>query len=515
MPTVIDALLVTLGLDPKDFTKGKKEVDQGLKETREGAKKTGADIEDVGKNSAIAMKKLKNEVISLGAALLGASGVKEFANKIISSDAALGRMARRVGENAGEIAVWQRLAERAGGTAGGMASAIQMISTELGNMHRFGRNNIQPFLYELQVDVAKFNDVATPMGEKIMLLADAAKRFGNPVRAGQILASMGFDDGTINVIMKGTEELAKLRAEQEKIGHATAENAKQAERLEASWNAMAQSAMSLGRGLLYFVTPGLEKVAGLMSDLSSGKLGGALYEFLHPGESLPGGKNEEADYDASLGSAKFRPSSGKRGIGAGANYSNEGRNSRPGSGLPRGIRNNNPGNLNFVGQAGAELEGGVGANARFARFSSMADGVAALASQLQVYQARGVDTIKAIIEKYAPPSENNTGAYVMSVSKALGIGAEQRLDLKNVAVLREMISAISTVENGPGRLGIDQINAGLSLYAGRYAGSGASNSTDVKINELKVYTQATDAPGIARDMQPALQLATQANSGMD
>lgn len=47
-----------------------------------------------------------------------------------------------------------------------------------------------------------------------------------------------------------------------------------------------------------------------------------------------------------------------------------------GGSLPRGIRNNNPGNLNFAGQRGASLEGGPGG--RFATFDTMDEGVAAL-----------------------------------------------------------------------------------------------------------------------------------------
>jgi hypothetical protein len=72
---------------------------------------------------------------------------------------------------------------------------------------------------------------------------------------------------------------------------------------------------------------------------------------------------------------------------------------------PRGIRNNNPGNINFAHQAGAKLEDGPGG--RFAVFATMEEGISALARQIHLFVGRGINTVNAIISKYAPPSDNN------------------------------------------------------------------------------------------------------------
>ncbi|WP_244584646.1 lytic transglycosylase domain-containing protein, partial [Escherichia coli] len=78
--------------------------------------------------------------------------------------------------------------------------------------------------------------------------------------------------------------------------------------------------------------------------------------------------------------------------------------------LSRGIRNNNPGNLNFAGQKGATLESGP--NARFASFPTMLEGIAALDRQVMLYLKRGKNTIDQIIDIYAPSSDgNNTSSY--------------------------------------------------------------------------------------------------------
>lgn len=76
--------------------------------------------------------------------------------------------------------------------------------------------------------------------------------------------------------------------------------------------------------------------------------------------------------------------------------------------------NNNPGNLRFVGQAGAvQGEGG------FARFASPQAGYQALLNQIQLDASRGL-TLQEFIYKYAPPSENDSRLYLQQVQQATG-----------------------------------------------------------------------------------------------
>lgn len=124
---------------------------------------------------------------------------------------------------------------------------------------------------------------------------------------------------------------------------------------------------------------------------------------------------------------------------------------------PRGIRNNNPGNLNYAGQAGATKEGGPGG--RFAVFGSAQAGLNALANQLDLYRQRGINSVSSIIGKYAPASENNTQAYIASLSKSLGVGAGDKLDLTNPAVMAKMMDAIIRVENGRNPYGQDMLTS--------------------------------------------------------
>lgn len=143
---------------------------------------------------------------------------------------------------------------------------------------------------------------------------------------------------------------------------------------------------------------------------------------------------------------------------------------------PRGIRNNNPGNLNYAGQHGATREDGP--NGRFAVFQTAEAGLHALAEQLRRYGARGINSVRAIISKFAPASENNTQAYIGSVSKGLGIGADSALDLNDPRVLQGLMGAIIKVENGKNPYSAEQIAAASGAKA-----AGAPGSAPVTVSQ--------------------------------
>lgn len=115
------------------------------------------------------------------------------------------------------------------------------------------------------------------------------------------------------------------------------------------------------------------------------------------------------------------------------------------SGDPRGIRNNNPGNLVYVGQTGASKE----ANGRFATFASAQEGLNALAAQLRRYGQRGLNSIQSIVNTYAPASENNTGAYANYLAQKMGIDTDTQFDVNSdPAALAALIRGIVEYENG-------------------------------------------------------------------
>ena len=111
----------------------------------------------------------------------------------------------------------------------------------------------------------------------------------------------------------------------------------------------------------------------------------------------------------------------------------------------RGIRNNNPGNIRVSKD---QWEGMTGDDGAFVIFDSPESGVRALGKNLLSYGRQGYDSIEKIINRWAPPNENDTQAYIDSVVAATGIPATQSLDLSNPDTLSSLAQAISFHETG-------------------------------------------------------------------
>lgn len=107
-----------------------------------------------------------------------------------------------------------------------------------------------------------------------------------------------------------------------------------------------------------------------------------------------------------------------------------------GSAQPAPIRANNP---------GAMMPGG-----KLATYPTMQAGLDSMDTNLQNYGKQGVNTLAGVISKWAPPSENNTGAYIQDVSQRLGLKPNQQIDLNNPLVRHAISAGIALHENGPG-----------------------------------------------------------------
>lgn len=134
--------------------------------------------------------------------------------------------------------------------------------------------------------------------------------------------------------------------------------------------------------------------------------------------------------------------------------------------LSRGLRNNNPGNIrrNMEKWQGEVIPS---QDEAFKQFSSMAYGYRAVFVTLNTYQKKyGLDTIEKIIRRWAPENENDTKAYIDTVSKRSGVPATSRITATNRDVMVPIVAAMSHVENGTPAVMAD-VEAGWKLFTGQ------------------------------------------------
>lgn len=588
MPTIIDSLVVTLGLDSSGFKKGQAEVKKGLDDTRKNADQTAKDMEAAGKRAASFFGSIRTELLALVGVTLSAQGIKTFITNMTSDLMRLGIESRALDISAKSLDGWERAAAAAGSTAERMAGTLGNFQKTLTNI-RTGGGQDDPLFGALAsfagATGANF-DYQNDNAEKIMrkiasnwgkLSKDAQRRFGG---------MFGFDNATQQGLANGS--LVQDADRFAKISRATDEATRKAlefnRRLEQMKQNFAAASQVLYESLIPYIEkliPLIEKfgiwisthgpeiskffsdtadeinkvvdaVGGLENALklllvfvggkwllgmtsSIGSVRGALTALGRV--SMIAGLVELQKYAEKLENKyawlKDNPVTNFLNSGAGTDTTTEwgkqlhdwifektGIQLPRGDGYksaPRGIRNNNPGNLNYAGQQGATMEGGEGG--RFAVFESMQHGVAALYKQLQLYFKRGINTLSSIVKTYAPASDNNNvDAYISALTKATGKGANEVLDSGDTATIARLMKGIVDHENGKGYISSSDIMGGIQLGAGSSASrnmpAAAGSQTNINIGKIDMQTSAGNANALGADIQRNLQRNRLVNPAM-
>lgn len=119
--------------------------------------------------------------------------------------------------------------------------------------------------------------------------------------------------------------------------------------------------------------------------------------------------------------------------------------------IPRGIRNNNPGNIRNSDAADwkGEVPASVKKDRSFEEFKDMKHGYRALIKLLQNYRKlHGCRTMADFINRWAPRTENDTNAYIRTVCREMQVPTTYVPDVNDRTTMCSFAAAISLVENG-------------------------------------------------------------------
>lgn len=128
--------------------------------------------------------------------------------------------------------------------------------------------------------------------------------------------------------------------------------------------------------------------------------------------------------------------------------------------IPRGIRNNNPGNIRHGNdwQGLAEEQ----PDPEFCTFVSPEYGLRAIVVILRNYDRKhGLRTVREFINRWAPPNENDTTGYAEHVARRLGVPADEEIDVNEY--MAALVDAIVLHENGQQPYSYEQITEAIRL----------------------------------------------------
>ncbi|HVG90244.1 MAG TPA: hypothetical protein VNB54_02030, partial [Alphaproteobacteria bacterium] len=268
MATIIDALVMTLGLDGKQFASGAKAANTAMRETSDEAKRRAAEIEASGKKAAEFFSKLRNEALALVAVFTAGVGIKRFVTDTIGGAAALGTMAKNLDMTTESLSAWEKANERAGGTAEGMLAQLKESAQELANVKMGRSSDAATEFYRMGgTDVRAMKDGNEFLLERSRILSEIYKK--DPTRAMVVAGRMGINQDTFDLIKQGPAAVLALVDAQRKNSQITQEQAEQARKLANAWLDFRDRINTVATQIVLRLAPSLDKIMKRLLDLAN------------------------------------------------------------------------------------------------------------------------------------------------------------------------------------------------------------------------------------------------------
>lgn len=267
--TVIDALLVTLGLDTSQFRKGQQEVSDDLKKQREDAKNTAKEMAEQGKKAASFFSSIKTELLALTGVTVTAGGLMSFVKSTTSGLMDLSIQSKALGMSAKELDGWAKSAEAAGSSAEKISAALQGFqdAKQLAKVGVYDTPVQEAAIRLNSLTHDSFNirdDSAQTTFRKIL---DSARKVTDPDIRRQILQLVGIDDAINQRNQEGKflPDVDRLT----KSSGITDASTKGAKEFTAAWAELNQSLETTKNQFYTFLIPYVRDFNVVLRDLSN------------------------------------------------------------------------------------------------------------------------------------------------------------------------------------------------------------------------------------------------------
>ncbi|MCQ8649258.1 lytic transglycosylase domain-containing protein [Klebsiella pneumoniae] len=267
--TVIDALLITLGLDTSDFRKGQKDVSDDLKKQREDAKKTAKEMAEQGKKAAAFFGSIKTELLALTGVTVTAGGLMSLVKNTTSSLMDLSIQSKALGMTARELDGFGKAAESAGSSFERITAALQGFqAAKQGSL--FGDTS-SPIFSGMRMLTALTGDTFDVYSKDAKSLArsylESLRKVKDPNIRRQIGAMGGFDDATIQRNQEGRflPDVDRLT----KSSGITDASVKGAKEFTEAWVVLNQNLETTKNQFYTFLIPYVREFNGALLQLSN------------------------------------------------------------------------------------------------------------------------------------------------------------------------------------------------------------------------------------------------------
>ena len=255
---IVDALIVTMGLDNSDYERGMNEVED---RTRQFSERAPRDVErglnSIEQRFGATFQGIFRTFIAPLTAALGTMGI--FSQYTQTADR-IGKTAARIGASAEDLQAFGEAAKRAGGSVEGFISSFESLNGQIQRMQAMGgKGRLTPILEQLGISATE-NGKAKDTFQILRELASASERIGKQKFAG-LARFLGLDQGTIMLLQQGRIALDEVIKRQKELGVYTKQDFEITAKFNDAVSDLQQSFKQLAAPILRVITPALTTLA--------------------------------------------------------------------------------------------------------------------------------------------------------------------------------------------------------------------------------------------------------------
>lgn len=273
MATIVDALIVTLGLDATAFKRGKAEATQTTKKLTAEELRAAKEIEARNKKAADSFRAVRNELLALLALFTAGLGIKEFTEQTIKGAIATGQLARDLGMVPGQVRAVEQAFDRLGASTTDADEALKGIQEQAAKLKN-GQLDDRLHAYLLNASragvSANVRDVDDPM-KKLEQDAVIAQRLAATQGRGFAILSLqqeGYTRAMADALMQGPQALRAEVQRQQKLNQLSQDETDRLRALDNRWKDFKEGLVTTGQRIVIALEPAFNVVVGLLTRMS-------------------------------------------------------------------------------------------------------------------------------------------------------------------------------------------------------------------------------------------------------
>ena len=259
MANIIDSLILTLELDPSNFSKGQKEAAEGLLKLKNSMTDTGKAVDEGAKKSVQAVQEFRDTILSLFAVFTGGKAIKEFVEDLVKTNSALGRVAMSTDQTVKTLSTWTGAGATVGASNSEMIGSIQHLTSEYQKFALTGKSSIVPVFRSLGIAMESQPGKMRNINDVLKDLRTSFLNMHDPARAKEFADMLGLSVGMYNTLMQSDKDFNESLAFGEKMKPSEADIAA-AYGLQKAWAELGMSSQKVGLNFLTVVSPAIKLV---------------------------------------------------------------------------------------------------------------------------------------------------------------------------------------------------------------------------------------------------------------